>query len=147
MAAATFGTIEICLSAINQLFHEDNCHIVAFIVQENQVKWVLPKNLGPILELVETPEVEAAKKLWTHIYNEKQAKSDRLETSWSKREELKRKQLEAANTTVTNLSPVSFSVQEIKLSGINNVGFSILHNGNKMCFKSQTAFLPHCRDH
>ncbi|KZS05969.1 Uncharacterized protein APZ42_030695 [Daphnia magna] len=131
---------EIC---INQLFHEDNCHIVAFIAQENQVKWspdlILPenvpvpilkttkegkKNLGPILEFIETPEVEAAKKLWINIYNEKQAirekppewiqaKYDRLETIRSKREEIKKKQLEAANSTVTNLSPVSFSVQEI----------------------------------
>ncbi|KAK4013111.1 hypothetical protein OUZ56_025351 [Daphnia magna] len=127
---------------INQLFHEDNCHIVAFIAQENQVKWspdlILPenvpvpilkttkegkKNLGPILEFIETPEVEAAKKLWINIYNEKQAirekppewiqaKYDRLETIRSKREEIKKKQLEAANSTVTNLSPVFFSVQE-----------------------------------
>ncbi|XP_045026113.1 uncharacterized protein LOC116931806 [Daphnia magna] len=127
---------------INQLFHEDNCHIVAFIAQENEVKWspdlILPenvpapilkrtkegkKNLGPILEFVETPEVEAAKKLWIDIYNEKQAirektpewiqaKYERLETIRSKREEIKRKQLEAANSTVTNLSSISFSVQE-----------------------------------
>lgn len=134
---------------INQLFHENNCHIVAFIAQENEVRWssdliypehipeLVPKKtkegkkqLSPITEFIESVQVKGVKKLWTKIYNKQQAirektpewtqaKNKRIMESKSKRDGRKKTQLEAADMAKTNLSPDFILIQEANVLSSN----------------------------